>query len=306
MRVLIRFGIAAAVVAGLFGVSMTLFDIEQRTVATAKFMSSYRNSAPQIVIGVLSEFTLPYLHASGFIRPVEIEIDKGIRMYLDARDLVPRNIIANGVYEPVTTTTIEDRLPVGGTFLDIGAHIGFHSLKAAKKVGLEGHVISVEPNPDTLRELKQNVAASEARQIAIHPVACSEREGTLELFAGSLANTGMSSLSKKTAEADGVSGRRFEVRSRPLDDIVKEAGLARVDVIKIDVEGAEMFVLKGARQTLERFHPFLVMEVKEEQLTAMGTSSAAVLALLRELGYTPGRHFEGNMEFLHQPRMTRQ
>lgn len=305
MSILARLGIGLAAMCGLLALSMALFPVEQRTIATARFMSSYENSTPQIVIGVLSEFSLPYLHSLGFIRPVELEVVKGVRMHLDARDLVPRNIIANGVYEPVTTQTIEDRLPEGGTFIDIGAHIGFHSLKAAAKAGSRGRVLSVEPNPDTLRELRSNVRASAANQVLVQPVACSDREGTLQLFAGSLANTGMSSLSKRTAEAEGVSGRNFQVRARPLDDLVKEAALARVDVMKVDVEGAEMFVLKGARQTLERFHPFLVMEVKEEQLTAMGTSKAAVFAFLKELGYVPGRSFEGNMEFLYQAQVTR-
>lgn len=306
MRIVVRIGILAAAVAGVFGAAMALFTPEQRTLSTARFMASYKNSAPQIVIGVLSEYSLPFLHASGFIRPMDMDLGRGIRMHLDARDLVPRTILANGVYEPVTTKLLEDHLPVGGTFVDIGAHIGLHSLLAAAKVGPQGRVISVEPNPDTLVELRRNLDLSQAKQVAVQPVACSDKEGKLELFAGSMANTGMSSLSKKTAEAEGESGRRFAVRARPLDDIAAETGLTRIDAMKIDVEGAELFVLKGAMRTLERFHPFLVMEVKEDQLAAMGTTKAAVLSLLQDLGYTPGRSFEGNVEFVYGSKLSSQ
>ena len=304
MRILLRLGICVALMIAAFAASMSLFTVEQRTLATSRFMSSYSNSAPQIVIGVLSEYSLPLLHETGFIRPLVHDIGKGIKMHLDARDLVPRTILANGVYEPFTTRLLEDHLPPGGTFIDVGAHIGLHSLIAASKVGRGGKVISIEPNPDTLRELRRNVELSNAAQISIQPVACSDRESTLDLFAGSLANTGMSSLSKKTADAQGESGRQFRVRARPLDDIVEETGITRVDAMKIDVEGAELYVLKGAIHTIRRFHPFLVMEVKEDQLAAMRTTKTAVLSVLKDLGYQPGRTFEGNMEFIYQQQLS--
>ena len=71
----------------------------------------------------------------------------------------------------------------------------------------------------------------------------------------------------------------YRVRARPLDDIVEESGVARVDAIRIDVEGAEYLVLKGAHETLERYHPEIIVELVERQLQAMGTSTAQVVAL---------------------------
>jgi hypothetical protein len=83
-----------------------------------------------------------------------------------------------------------------------------------------------------------------------------------------------------------------------LDDIIRESGVSRVDVIKIDVEGAEYLVLKGAQETLARFHPMLLVEVVEPQLRAMGTSSGQLRELLRAHGYREGRHDDLNVEFL--------
>jgi FkbM family methyltransferase len=281
--------------------------VEQRTVRTAKFMASYQNSLPEIVIGVLSEYSLPYLHSLGLVQPIDFEVEPGIHMKLDARDLVPRHILANHVYEPRTTKTIEDQLPPGGTFIDVGAHIGFHSLKAARKVGPTGKVVSVEPNPDTLIQLRDNIHRSvAASQVVVQPVACADKESTLELFAANVANTGMSSLSQSTAEMEGSGSRMFKIPARPLDTLLAELKIDRVDAIKIDVEGAEMLVLKGARATLERFHPFIVMEMKEDQLKAMHTSTAELAQFLSSLGYVRGQAFEENVEWIYAPKATLQ
>jgi hypothetical protein len=77
----------------------------------------------------------------------------------------------------------------------------------------------------------------------------------------------------------------FRVRARPLDSIVLDDGVQRVDVIKVDVEGAETLVLRGAQWTLDRFHPVVVVELIEKQLQSMGTSSAELRRLLAAHGY---------------------
>jgi hypothetical protein len=88
------------------------------------------------------------------------------------------------------------------------------------------------------------------------------------------------------------------VRARPLDEIVKDAGVSRVDVVKIDVEGAEYLVLKGASKTLDRDHPVILVEIVERQLQAMGASSKQVYDLLRSHGYIARRSVQDNVEFV--------
>src|SRR5947209_15344673 len=115
--------------------------------------------------------------------PVWVEVEPHLTMLLDPNDMVSREILKTGVWERASWQAIQDRLPGGGTFVDVGAHIGYYSLKAARAVGPAGHVIAVEPNPDTVRKLRENVRASAASVVRIQPVACSDSEGTLELFA---------------------------------------------------------------------------------------------------------------------------
>ena len=95
-----------------------------------------------------------------------------------------------------------------------------------------------------------------------------------------------------------------ELRGNPASETSEEIrarverAVTRVDAIKIDVEGAEYLVLRGARQTLNRFHPMLLVEIVEHQLRAMNTSSTELRDFLQANGYREGRQDGGNVEFL--------
>jgi hypothetical protein len=134
--------------------------------------------------------------------------------------------------------------------------------------------------------------------ITVQPVACSDSETTLDLFTATQSNTGSSSFSKTNASQYGPAGRCQQVPTRPLDAIISEMGISRVDAVKIDVEGAELLVLKGARETLTRDRPFLLVELDDDLLKSMGTSSAEIINFLCSLGYATGsRYDEANFEF---------
>src|ERR1017187_6461792 len=231
------------------------------------------------------------------VTPVWYQVETEIKMHLDPDDLVSRTILETGEWEPTSWEAMRQHLGRGATFIDVGAHIGYYSLKAAPVVGPSGHVIAIEPNPETLRELEANIRSSDARVISVQPVACYDAETTLELFAAPEANTGATSLSKANASQAGVVVQAYKVRARPLDDIVSEAGVTRVDMIKIDVEGAEYVVLKGAQKTLARFHPVVLAEILDHNLRAMGSSTSELIGFMRTLGYTPRRSVEDNVEF---------
>jgi transcription antitermination factor NusA-like protein len=82
------------------------------------------------------------------------------------------------------------------------------------------------------------------------------------------------------------------VRGRRIDDVVGELGLKRVDVVKIDVEGAEYNVLRGARATLTRFHPKIVLEVSPQELANMNTKVEDLVSLIREMGYNASKQVD--------------
>jgi FkbM family methyltransferase len=235
--------------------------------------------------------------------PVWVEVEPHLHLRLDSQDGLDRTILATGVWERETWLGLSKSIPRGGVFVDVGAHIGYYSLKAASIVGPAGRVLAIEPNPVTISRLRADIRESGASQVVVEPVACSDSEGMVEFFAATRENAGASSLSSANAAEAGPIRATYRVRTRRLDDIVRESGVTRVDVVKIDVEGAELLVLKGAAETLDRYHPVVEVELIDKQLANMGTSSAEVIGFLRSHAYAI-RHLYGefhNTEFAFAP-----
>ena len=232
----------------------------------------------------------PVMSRIGLIRPARIQVEPGVSFLLDPRDLVAVSILRGGGWQSEVWDSLSPSLSEGGVFLDIGAHIGYFSMKAAIGVGKTGRVVAFEPNPETLKLLRDNVTANRAWNVIVAPVACTDREQILTLYAGPSSNTGASSLARENADIlFEEPPRPYSVRGRPIDDVVRELNLTRVDAIKVDVEGAEVFVLRGAVNTLKRFHPKVVIEIVEQQLASFHTTPEELISVLTAAGYNRRR-----------------
>ncbi|MCI0599284.1 MAG: FkbM family methyltransferase [Beijerinckiaceae bacterium] len=224
--------------------------------------------------------------------PLWTHLEPSVTMLLDPRDLISRVLLETGEWELDTWQAIAAHLSPRCTFVDVGAHIGYCSLKAAAVVGLEGRVVAIEANPTTVKLLRQNVHAN-AAAIMVQPLACTDSETFVDLFAASDSNSGSSSISQANASQYGASLAHYRVQARPLDAILNDLGILRVDVLKIDVEGAEMQVLLGASHTLMHYQPVLMIELDDQLLGKLGTSSADICNLLASYGYIPSGKFDG-------------
>lgn len=231
-------------------------------------------------------YAWPILAGVGLVGPVQIEVEPGIRFELDPGDMVDRNLFVGGEWEKEEWEFVKSHLPVGGTFIDVGAHIGSYSLRGARRVGEHGRVVSVEPNPVTLQKLRWNIVSSGIGNISVQPFACSDKPARLKLFAPTATNTGTASLSLENVKMHHSSGNMsWDVDAVTLDSIVEREGLTQVNVIKVDTEGADTMVLRGARKTLATMRPAVLVETSDSQLRNMGSSVAELRALLEELGY---------------------
>ena len=215
---------------------------------------------------------------------MRVSLEPGVSLLLDPDDHVGGDILENGCWEAELWAAIERRLPRGGTFVDVGAHIGYHSLKAAARVGEAGCVVAIEANPRTFAQLEENVRASGAAVTLLH-AACLDRETEVELYSAARRNTGGSSVCRANAGREGDIQQTDVVAANSLDALLRQVGVDRVDVMKIDVEGAELQVLRGAAETLDRFRPAIVVEFMEHHLKAMGTSVAELSSTIESLGY---------------------
>lgn len=167
-------------------------------------------------------------------------------------------------------------IEAGQTVVDVGAHIGTFALRAARRVGPTGRVVACEPSPATLELLRRNVSENRLAWVSIQPVAAAEAEGSAEL--------GVAREGEDNPAADTLlpaSGRRrVPVRLRRLDDILAEAGVSTVNLLKIDAEGAELRVLEGAPRTLARTRR-VVMEIHPP-----GVDPDRVVRLLEAAGFS--------------------
>ncbi len=238
--------------------------------------------------------SLPSLEKTRALKPVRVEVEHGLNLLLDPGDLVSRTILVTGAWQPEVWQSISAGLSAGAVFLDVGAHIGYDTLKASVRVGEGGKVIAFEPNPRTLEQLRANIAASHAANVTVEPIACTDSEQMLTLYdATPQGNSGGSSLSLANADQTHTGTvPSYAVRGRPIDHVAAELGLQRVDVVKVDVEGAEYLVLRGLRETLRRFHPKVVMEVVPAQLASLNATVEDVVSLMTELGYGPHKQVD--------------
>lgn len=232
--------------------------------------------------------------------PLWTQLRPGVKMLLDPQDLISRVLLETGEWDPDTWRAIAAHLPVGGTFVDVGAHMGHCSLMAAALVGSEGLVVAIEANPEMVQQLSRNIQASGA-DIKVQAIACSDSERLLDLYVAPRANSGSSSISHVNASLGGPLQRSYPVQARTLDAVLKGLNVSRVDVLKIDVEGAELQALHGAKETLANYRPVLVIELDDHLLSAMGANSAEIRSLLAAYGYVfDGTFDHANVRFVHR------
>lgn len=176
-------------------------------------------------------------------------------------------------------------LQPGATVLDIGANIGSFALRAAQVVGRSGRVIAFEPDVRSRDELTCNIERNTFENIFVEPLALGRASGEREFHLASTTHPGDSSLFPRIDRGGAGSERVIRVAVDRLDDYVERQNLTRIDFIKIDVEGGEPDVLAGARETLRRFRPQLLVECNPEMLAAAGSSAAHLVDELVTLEY---------------------
>lgn len=203
-------------------------------------------------------------------------------------------------HEPETVTQFKQLVKQGMTVLDIGAHVGYYSRLASDLVGPNGRVIAFEPHPRNFQYLERNT--SSLTNITRLPVALAAEEGTAELYdylmmsaSGSLnydaqlrdtqlAQTSQNDLAPRM-DAD-FEPQIYTVRTASADDLLAEQGIDTVDVIKMDIEGAELGALRGLQQTIAHSPNLaLVMEYNPMGLQAFGHEPEAALREVRAMGF---------------------
>ncbi|MDH3310109.1 MAG: FkbM family methyltransferase [Gammaproteobacteria bacterium] len=229
-----------------------------------------------------------YLTASKNHRMAIKKID-GIRYELDLSELIDSGMFYEGAREPNTANALTRLAKPGNVVFDIGANVGSHTLPLAKLVGPEGMVYAFEPVVWAHKKLERNMELNSFKNIRLVPVALSDQEQThgTEQFRASFK------ISKQTdVGADGKLTQNWweacdkvNVVFDTMDAFTQKNKLSRLDLIKLDVDGYEGKVIRGAKNTLERFKPIILMEIAPSWAKARGENLSEITKDLGKLGY---------------------
>jgi FkbM family methyltransferase len=212
-----------------------------------------------------------------------VTIDDDLEIELRSDDTVSEQLYWFASFEPPETAFLARTLGPGMSALDVGAHIGAHTLVMAKRVGPRGKVFAFEPEQTNHRLLESNVRRNGfADRVVISRTALAdvEREGDLVPERGS---------GNWLQPEGGVRRASQPVRCTTVDAFVQKERVLRVDLIKTDTEGAEPLVLKGAEAVLDGSRPILLVEFAARFLARYGSTPQELLDLLRRRRYSPFR-----------------
>ena len=147
-------------------------------------------------------------------------------------------IFHENIYEKVSSFIPKN----GNIVFDVGSHIGFFAINSAKKCGKRGKVFCFEPNPDTFKRLKKNIEINGLLNVESNNIAISDKKGLVKLKIGESSE---GSTIMKNGSLNNYS-KNLEIGSNTLDNYVVTKGIKKIDILKIDAEGAEVLILKGA------------------------------------------------------------
>uniref|UniRef100_A0A7V6A645 FkbM family methyltransferase n=1 Tax=Desulfobacca acetoxidans TaxID=60893 RepID=A0A7V6A645_9BACT len=224
---------------------------------------------------------------------VTLRLARGFTLHLDLADPVQRRLFFFGDYDERREADLISRvLDKGEVFWDVGANLGYFTLLAATRLKNTGQVVAFEPGPSAYACLTGNLSRNPFANILAFPVAASDQEGDALLYSMAGLPDGRANLFQPGAGQT----ESTPVRTVTLDGWREQQKLAEPDFIKMDVEGAELAALTGARETLTAGDPLLLVEMKEAIFQSLGTERAAIEDFLSPLGYRPAGLFRGRWQ----------
>lgn len=211
----------------------------------------------------ISEFLIRY-RISGGVEKIDYS---GGQLLVNTDDYIGKKLYATGNYEEKTKRVIEELLPRGGIAVDIGAHIGHHTVAMRDIVGENGKIISIEPHPKNSRILKNTINKNNWDNVDVVRNAVSNQKGE-EILVENPGNTGGSTLQTRSLEdypEIQSNGEEHNVDVRPLTNILDKKEIEKIDLIKIDIEGGEYGVLLDIENILCNIS-YIILELHVDKL----------------------------------------
>lgn len=211
--------------------------------------------------------------------PVVVELMKGIKYIaypnssfggLVVYTRLPEYHEMNYFYNLIDSTDI---------VIDVGVHMGDYSLLAASKI-TSGKVLSFEPSKEALRVFRENILINKyENRIEVYPVVASDKQGSVSFVDSNISEVSHISFSLKSTK------NKNKVKSLPVDSIIQSQGISKIKVVKIDVEGAELLVLRGLEKSLTKhLIKNIIVEVNSDCIN-YGYAPTDTFEYLKKFGY---------------------
>lgn len=212
---------------------------------------------------------------------VEVQVDDG-RFWVDIASNFGFRVTSTEGYEPETKALLSSFLRPGMVFVDLGANEGFFSVVASRFVGPAGKILAIEPQSRLGPVIRRNLELNNASNVTLAQAAISAEAGVADFNLAPDTNSGSSGLARATRYANPTQ----VVRTLTLDACLQEHSLAKVDVMKIDIEGYEYEAVLGAKEIF-RSHSVrrVLIEIHEKLLSARGRRPQDISDFLLSCGY---------------------
>lgn len=201
----------------------------------------------------------------------------GYLFWLDEKKYLDKCVIETGVFEKESTLLVKKLITLGNCVLDIGANIGYYSVIFSKLTGSEGRVLSFEPVKYYREILLKNLMENNIENCKVFGVGISDKKQEVEISKGDCSAT-------LHWVNDVPPGGKEMINLVRLDDFIQEIDAAKIDVIKLDVDGHEPACLDGAWESIVKFKPIILLEMSHEHYLDYGITAWDFYDLLKSKG----------------------
>ena len=208
----------------------------------------------------------------------------GRKFRVNLKEHVYTTLFFMGYYEKYETEILKQIIHKGDIIFDIGANFGWYTTLFAKLIGKKGQVHSFEPVPSEFRKLKWNVLINRCRNVTMEQLAVGCQEGFANMFV-CLNRKGSYSSLRPPVESVKARKKIIQVPIINLDSYVHRNNIQHLDLMKIDVEGGELDVLKGGLMVLRKLRPIVMCEIADIRTQQWGYNASEIYKFLEKYGY---------------------
>ena len=225
--------------------------------------------------------SLKYRLATAGLKQRDVEIANGVAKGLKFNNAESSPELGLGTYEVPIQNIFAQHLKAGDVFYDIGANVGFFSIVAAKLVGDTGKVYAFEPGEENAKAVRHNAQLNDFNRIEVIEKAVSHTSGSGQLLLAKYS--GGHALATADAPPDLAGQVTIDLVS--IDDLIASKQIEPPNFVKVDVEGAELDVLKGMIQTIKTYQPTVIYEVDDGDRAAYERKYQELADFFESLNY---------------------